>query len=60
MSNLYFTVHSVQKMEQTEFSIWIANIDNTPDNLEKAKSLFPEPHWWIEFHIVKYDMKWSN
>ena len=57
MENKYLTVHSVAAMERKEYSIWRANIDNTPEKLAKVKEIFPAPNWWIEQHPIKHDMR---
>jgi len=52
----YFTIHSIVAMDARSFSIWRANIDNTPDQLERARAMFDEKDWYFEFHDFKYDL----
>jgi hypothetical protein len=53
MRKPYFTIHSVKALESRAFSVFRANIDNTPDKLELAIKLYPIKFWYIEFHDVK-------
>ena len=53
----YISIHSVAALEKREFSLVCANVDNTPEKLELAQSIYPEKeHWHIEQHDVKYDV----
>jgi len=58
MNSPYITVHSVAAMDARRFTIWIANIENTPEKLAKVRALYPEPDWYVELHHAKYDMRW--
>jgi len=53
MRKPYFTIHSVKALESRAFSVFRANIENTPDKLELARKLYPIEFWYIEFHDVK-------
>jgi len=56
MNSPYITVHSVAAMDARRFTIWIANIENTPEKLERARAMFDEKDWYFEFHDFKYDL----
>jgi hypothetical protein len=53
----FFSVHSVNSLEKRQFSIIHANIDNTPEKVELARSFYPKEDFHFEFHSCKYDMK---
>jgi hypothetical protein len=53
---LYFSIHSVNALEKKQFSIVLANIDNIPEKVELARSLYPIEDWHFEFHNFKKDM----
>jgi hypothetical protein len=53
MRKPYFSIHSIKALENRAFSVFRANIDNTPDKLELARKLYPGSCWYIEFHDVK-------
>jgi hypothetical protein len=57
MRKPYFTIHSVKALESRAFSVFRANIDNTPDKLELARKLYPGSCWYIEFHDVKISVR---
>ena len=57
MRKHYFTIHSVKALENRAFSVFRANIENTPDKLEVAKKLYPIEFWYIEFHDVKISVR---
>ena len=57
MRSAFFSVHSVKALENRQFSIVCANIENTPDKVELARSLYPIEDWHFEFHNYKIDMR---
>jgi hypothetical protein len=57
MRKQYFTIHSIKALESRAFSVFRANIDNTPDKLELARKLYPSSVWYIEFHDVKISVR---
>lgn len=57
MRSAFFTVHSVKALENRAFSIVHANIDNTPEKVELARSLYPIKDWHFEFHNYKIDLR---
>ena len=57
MRKQYFTIHSIKALENRAFSVFLANIENTPDKLELARKLFPSSVWFIEFHDVKISVR---
>jgi hypothetical protein len=57
MRSAFFSVHSVKALENRQFSIVHANIENTPDKVELARSLYPIDDWHFEFHNYKIDMR---
>jgi hypothetical protein len=57
MRSAFFSVHSVKALENRQFSIVHANIENTPDKVELARSLYPIEDWHFEFHNYKIDMR---
>ena len=52
----YFSIHSVKALENKQFSIFRANIENTIEKLELAKNMFPSNDWYIEFHNYKISL----
>jgi hypothetical protein len=56
-NNKYFSIHSVNALEKREFSIVVANIDNTIEKNELARKLYPIEDWHIEYHNYKIDMR---
>jgi hypothetical protein len=57
MRKPYFSIHSIKALENRAFSVFRANIDNTPDKLELARKLYPGSVWYIEFHDVKISVR---
>ena len=57
MRSAFFSVHSVKALENRQFSIVHANIENTPDKVELARSIYPIEDWHFEFHNYKIDMR---
>jgi hypothetical protein len=57
MRKPYFTIHSIKALENRAFSVFRANIENTPDKLELARKLYPSSVWYIEFHDVKISVR---
>lgn len=55
--NKYFSIHSVKALENREYSIVMANVNNTTEKVELARSIFPIEDWHIEYHNYKIDMR---
>lgn len=57
----FFSIHNLELLEgKKEFSVIVGNVENTPEKLDLAKSLYPSDHWYIEFHDCKRSMCWVN
>lgn len=41
MQTPYFSIHSIKALENRKFSVFRANIENTPEKLQLAKKVFP-------------------
>lgn len=52
MQTPYFSIHSIAALKSRSFSVFRANIENTPEKLELAKKLYPSENWFIEFHFT--------
>lgn len=52
MKTPLFSIHSISALESRSFSVFRANIENTPEKLELAKKLYPSENWFIEFHFT--------
>jgi hypothetical protein len=50
MKTPLFSIHSIKALEARSFSVFRANIENTPEKLELAKNLYPSSQFYIEFH----------
>lgn len=50
MNKPLFSIHSIKALEARTFSVFRANIDNTPEKLELAKKLYPISDFYFEFH----------
>jgi len=59
MTKQYFTIHSIQAINNKQYSVVVANIQNTPEKLEKAKTLYDTNNWHYEFHDIKIDTKFT-
>ena len=57
MRSAFFSVHSVKALENGAFSIVHGNIENTPEKVELARSLYPIVDWHFEFHNYKIDLR---
>lgn len=57
--NAYFSIHSVKALNKRQFSIVLANVDNTAEKLAIAKNLYPLEHWHIEFHNYKINVNFK-
>lgn len=57
MRSAFFSVHSVKALENRAFSIVHGNIENTPEKVELARSLYPIEDWHFEFHNYKIDLR---
>lgn len=57
MQTPLFSIHSIKALETRSFSVFRANIENTPEKLELAKKLFPSSDWFIEFHFTPISLK---
>jgi hypothetical protein len=54
-----FSIHSIKALEARTFSVFRANIENTPEKLEIAKKLFPSSKFYIEFHNTPISLKFT-
>jgi hypothetical protein len=52
MKTPLFSIHSIKALEARSFSVFRANIENTPEKLELAKNLYPSSQFYIEFHFT--------
>jgi hypothetical protein len=52
MKTPLFSIHSIKALESRSFSVFRANIENTPDKLELARNLYPSSHYYFEFHFT--------
>jgi hypothetical protein len=52
MKTPLFSIHSIKALENRAFSVFRANIENTPEKLELAKNLYPSSHYYFEFHFT--------
>lgn len=52
MQTPYFSIHSIKALESRSFSVFRANIENTPEKLELAKKIFPSSKFHFEFHYT--------
>jgi hypothetical protein len=57
MNKPLFSIHSIKALEARSFSVLRANIENTPEKLELAKSLFPTSDFYFEFHFTPISLK---
>jgi hypothetical protein len=53
MKTPLFSIHSIKALENRAFSVFRANIDNTPDKLELARKLYPSSDYYFEFHFTR-------
>jgi hypothetical protein len=56
--NPLITIHSVLALKKREYSIVVANIPNTDENLEKISKQYPKEDFFLEFHFTRKDMRW--
>ena len=52
----FFSIHSVKALENRGFSIVLANVENTPEKVKLARSIYPIEDWHFEFHSHKINM----
>jgi hypothetical protein len=52
-----FSIHSIKALEARSFSVFRANIENTPEKLELAKNLYPSSQFYIEFHFTPISLQ---
>lgn len=57
MQPLFFSIHSINALESREFSVIRANIENTPEKVELAKSIYSADKYHFQFHDYKLDMR---
>ena len=57
MNKPLFSIHSIKALKARSFSVFRANIENTPDKLELAKQLFPSSDFYIEFHFTPISLR---
>ena len=53
----YFTIHSLVALKNRSYSIFRANIDNTIEKVQLAKSLYNDIEFMFEYHNEKKCMK---
>lgn len=56
MEEKYITIHSLEALKAKQFSIILANIDNTPEKLKLAEETYPLEFYYIEKHKTKYNL----
>jgi hypothetical protein len=54
-----FSIHSIKALEARTFSVFRANIENTPEKLELAKQLYPSSDFYFEFHFMPISLKFT-
>jgi hypothetical protein len=52
-----FSIHSIKALEARSFSVFRANIENTPEKLELAKNLYPSSDFYFEFHYTPISLQ---
>ena len=52
-----FSIHSISQLGSKSFSVFRANIENTPDNLAYFNELFFIDKWYFEFHFTPISLK---
>jgi hypothetical protein len=57
MNEPLFSIHSIKALEDRSFSVFRANIENTPEKLELAKNLYPSSQFYIEFHYTPISLQ---
>jgi hypothetical protein len=57
MNKPLFSIHSIKALEARTFSVFRANIENTPEKLELAKQLYPSSDFYFEFHFTPISLK---
>jgi hypothetical protein len=57
MNKPLFSIHSIKALEARSFSVLRANIENTPEKLQLAKSLFPSSDFYFEFHFTPISLQ---
>ena len=57
MNTPLFSIHSIKALESRSFSVFRANIENTPEKLELLKKLFPSSKFYFEFHFMPISLK---
>ena len=57
MKTPLFSIHSIKALEDRSFSVFRANIENTPEKLELAKNLYPSSQFYIEFHYTPISLQ---
>lgn len=56
----YLTVHNLKQLEKKEFSIIIANIQNSEEKRKIAERLYEKENYYIEFHNYRQNLKVMN
>lgn len=57
IDSVFFSIHSVKALGSRTFSVMVGNIENTPEKVELAISLYPAEDWHFEFHNHKIDLR---
>jgi hypothetical protein len=52
----YFSIHSIEALNNKQFSVIRANITNTNANYIYALDLYPDSLYLIEFHDIKINL----
>lgn len=57
MKTQFFSIHSINALKSKQFAVVRANIDNTPEKVELAKSIYSADKYHFQFHDYKLDMR---
>jgi len=57
MKTQFFSIHSINALQCKQFAVVRANIYNTPEKVELAKSIYPADKYHFQFHDYKLDMR---
>lgn len=58
--NKFFSVYSIAALKSNDFAIIHGNIESTEEKYLKALELYPEEHYFIQFHVSKENMRAVN
>ncbi len=54
----YFSIHSIKSIENKNFSIVLANIENTLEKTKTAKKIYNDNDFYFEYHNQKKEFGW--